>query len=163
MTTRRKIIVWGCGSALVLLALIAIAVGLLLNHVMKDAQGVSVHVAVPTEVYVDDTFDLEVTVVNDRKKNLKVDDIDLDDEYLAGFLVVSTEPKHKSTAHVPIDNSQSFTFNRELRPGQTNRFVFKLRAIKAGVFRGDVDVAEGLQFVTELAQTIVKEKQEKEK
>jgi hypothetical protein len=162
MTTRRKIIVWGCGSALVLMALIAIAGVLFVSHVMKDTPGVSVHVVAPTEVFVDDTFDLEVMVVNDRKKSLKVDDIDLDDEYLAGFLVVSTEPKHKTTVHVPIDNSQSFTFNRELQPGQTNRFVFKLRAIKAGVFRGDVDVTEGLRFVTELAQTVVKEK-EKEK
>ena len=40
--------------------------------------------------------------------------------------------------------------------GQTNVFIFKLRAVKAGVFSGDVDVCEGQRFLTDTAQTEVK-------
>src|SRR5687768_15258267 len=103
-------------------------------------------------------FRLEVLVRNERPKEaLKVDDIDIADDYLNGFIVVSTEPRHKSTMHVPIDNSQSFTFGQAIQPGQSNRFIFNLRAVKTGLFRGDVDVTQGMQFVTEMAQTLVKE------
>jgi hypothetical protein len=160
MSNRKKIIIWGCGSALVLMLLIGGVVVMFLKHLMTDTQGAVVHVVVPSEVTVDETFDLEVHVKNDRAKDsLKIDDIDIHDEYLEGFMVVSTEPKHKSTTHVPIDNSQSFTFDQALKPGQTNRFVFSLKAVKAGIFRGDVDVTEGVQFVSEMAQTVVKEKE----
>ena len=34
-----------------------------------------------------------------------------------------------------------------------------LRAEKVGIYRGDVDVCEGTQFITAMAQTVVKEKQ----
>jgi hypothetical protein len=38
------------------------------------------------------------------------------------------------------------------------RFKFRLRPAKPGIFKGDIDVCEGSQFLTTLAQTLVKEK-----
>lgn len=158
----KKIVLWGCGSLFLIGVIAVVGIGMFLSHVGKDLEGAAVRVVGPDEVSVGDTFDLEVFVHNTRKnKTLKVDDIDIADVYLEGFVVTSTEPNYKSTNHVPIDDSQSFTFNQAIAVGKTNRFVFKLRAVKAGTFKGDLDVMEGLVFVTQLAQTVVKEKEEK--
>jgi hypothetical protein len=152
--------VFGCAGVLIALVLAIVAAVSLFKHIVTDTPGAVVEVNAPSEVYLGDTFILEVVVKNDRKNEpLKVEDIDIHDKYLAGFFVVSTEPKHKNSTHVPTDPSQSYTFDRTIQAGQTNRFVFNLRAIKSGVFRGDVDVTEGFQFVTEEAQTVVKEKE----
>ena len=59
--------------------------------------------------------------------------------------------------HVPIDNKRSYTFDRPVKPGETARFVFKLRPVKAGLSRGDIDVCEGMRFLTTQAQTLVEE------
>jgi len=156
----KKAFLLGCGGALAIALIAGILLVAFVWHVAEDTEGISVEVVAPDEVKVGDTFDLTIIVKNERTgKNLKVDDLDLSDEYLAGFLVAETKPKHKSTTHVPIDNSQSFTFGATLKPQETNHFVFSLKAHRAGLFRGDVDVTEGLRFVSALLQTVVKEKE----
>jgi hypothetical protein len=89
---------------------------------------------------------------------LKVSDVDIADEYMDGFIVSSVEPKHKSSTHLPVDDSQSFTFDASIPPGDSLVFAFTLLAIKAGVFRGDVDICEGSRFITHYAQISVKAK-----
>jgi hypothetical protein len=41
--------------------------------------------------------------------------------------------------------------------GETRVFAWKLRGVESGMFRGDVDVCEGMQFLTSMAQTRVVE------
>jgi len=60
---------------------------------------------------------------------------------------------------VPIDDSRSFTFDVPVSAGTSRSFIFTLRAEKPGIYRGDVDVCEGTQIITEMAQTVVKEKE----
>ena len=158
MTTGKAIGI-GCGI-IALMGLLSVGVFVLFfHHVSKDLEGVDVDVSGPMEVVVGDTFDLKVSVANTRaKKTLSLSDIDIANEYLAGFLVVAVEPKQKSSRHVPIDNSQSYTFDVKIPAGETKVFIFTLRAVKEGVYRGDIDVCEGLQFVTKQAQTVVQEK-----
>jgi hypothetical protein len=60
--------------------------------------------------------------------------------------------------HVPFDNRRSFTFDVSLPPGESRTFTFRLRAEKPVLNRGDVDVCEGLRFITGMAQTSVREK-----
>lgn len=152
-----KVLGIGCGVA-VLLGLAGVtAVVLLLAHVVQDPRGVEVSVTGPLDVAVGQTFDLTVTVTNRRPgKAVSLSDIDVAEEYLAGFTIAGVTPKPKSNTHVPFDNSRSFSFDVRIPPSQARRFTFTLRAEKQGVYRGDVDVCEGARFITEMAQTSVK-------
>ncbi len=153
-----KAIALGCvGIALIGFAGMAVMVGFF-YHISQDPEGVAVSVDAPLEVGVGDTFDLVVTVTNQRESDvLHMSDLDIADEYLAGFVVVSVDPVEKSNMHVPLDNSMSYTFDEEIPRGESKSFTFHLRAQEPGVFRGDVDVTEGLRFTSTVAQTAVKE------
>jgi hypothetical protein len=156
----KKAIVWGCGIvALVCLAGIA-AVVLFFVYASQDVKGVGVSVKGPTDVVVGQAFELTVTVTNERpRKMLALSDIDIAEDYLAGFTVSTIEPRPKSSMHVPIDNSRSFTFGVQIPPRASRTFTFTLRAEKPGLYRGDVDMCEGARFITGMAQTSVKEKE----
>jgi len=153
-----KIIALGCGIAALVGVLAVAAVVLFFVHVSKDVEGIAVAVNGPADVAVGQTFELEVTVTNERPRRvLMVSDVDIAEDYLAGFTVSSVSPTPKSNKHVPIDNSRSFTFGVQIPPRTAKSFKFKLRAEKPGLFRGDVDICEGARFTTEMAQTVVKE------
>jgi hypothetical protein len=156
----KKVIAWGCGiAALVCLAGVA-AVVLFFAYVVQDAKGVGVSVNGPTDVVVGETFELNVTVTNERpRKVFALSDVDIAEDYLAGFTVSIIDPRPKSNKHVPIDNSRSFTFGVKIPPGASRTFTFTLRAEKPGLYRGDVDVCEGARFITGMAQTSVKKKE----
>lgn len=154
------------GKAIALGCVIVAVIGFLgtaalvgfLYHISQDPEGVAVAVDAPLEVSVGDTFDLVVTVTNQRESHtLHMSDIDIADEYLAGFVVVSVDPVEKSNMHVPLDNSMSYSFDEEIPPGESKSFTFHLRAQDPGVFRGDVDVTEGMRFTSTVAQTAVNE------
>ncbi len=154
--TGKKACLLGCAAALlVVIGVVAVIIGLLV-YVSQDVEGVAVSVQAPLDVRVGETFDLAVQVTNQRSgKVLKLSDIDVADEYLAGFTVLATEPAYKSSMHVPIDNSQRFTFATPISAGETQVFVFSLRAEKSGIFRGDIDICEGARFISTMAQTRV--------
>jgi hypothetical protein len=157
--TSKKRIAWGCGiAALVCVAGIA-AVALFLVYAAQDVKGVSVSVEGPTDVQVGDTFDLKIVVTNERpRRALALSDIDIAEGYLAGFTVSAIKPRPKSNMHVAIDDSRSFTFGVKIEPRASQTFTFSLRAEKPGLYRGDVDVCEGARFITDMAQTSVKER-----
>ena len=129
-------------------------------HVAKDVEGVAVTVHSPSDVQVGQTFDLEINVTNERpRKVLQLSDIDIAEQYLTGFTVVTVKPPQKSSMHVPVVDSQSFTFDTTIAAGTSQTFTFTLRAEKEGIFRGDVDISEGMRTLTSMAQTVVKAKE----
>ncbi len=133
----------------------------LFAYLVQDVSGVAVKLDSPTEVVVGETFDLRVIVRNERTgENLELADIDIADEYLAGFTITSVSPEAKSSTHVPFDNSQSYTFDASIPPGESRDFVFTLRAESPGIYRGDVDVCEGALFISQIAETVVREQDE---
>lgn len=155
-----KAVALGCG-ALALIGIVVLIVGVVfVAHVSKDLEGVVVTVNGPPEgVQVGQTFDLEIVVKNERaRKVLQLSDVDLAEEYLDGFTVSAIKPAQKSSMHVPVTNCRSFTFDVSIAAGASQSFVFTLKAEKAGLFRGDVDVYEGLRCLTTMAQTVVREK-----
>ncbi len=155
----KKAIAWGCGIAALVCITGVAAIALIFAYLSQDVKGVGVSVNGPTDVVVGQTFELSVTVTNERpRKILSLSDVDIAEEYLAGFTLSTIEPRPKSNKHVPIDKSRSFTFGVEIPPGGTRTFTFALRAEKPGLYRGDVDVCEGARFITSMAQTSVKEK-----
>ncbi len=158
--TTKKAIALGCGIAAAVVLIGIAVVALCFAYLTQDVKGMTVAVNGPTDVVVGETFKLEVTVTNERpRKVLRLSDVDVAEGYLEGFSVVAISPAPKSSQHVPIDNSRSFTFGVQI-PARTSRsFTFSLRAEKPGLYRGDVDVCEGARFTTGMAQTSVKEKQ----
>jgi hypothetical protein len=155
----KKTIAWGCGIAALLSAAGIAAVVVFFVYVLQDLKGVRVSVDGPTDVEVGQTFELNIAVTNERpRKVLSLSDIDIAEDYLVGFTVSAIEPRPKSNNHVPIDKSRSFAFGVEIPPGASRNFTFKLRAEKPGLYRGDVDVCEGARFITDMAQTSVKER-----
>lgn len=154
--TTGKAIALGCGIATLFGLVLLGALGLFIWHASQDVEGMSVTLETPANVAVGDELVLRVSVKNERATNtLAMSDIDVADEYLEGFTIGAIEPQPKSSMHVPIDNSRSFTFDVEVPPGETRDFTFKLKAQRAGIFRGDVDVCEGARFATALAETVV--------
>ena len=156
MKARTGILI-GCGIVLACVVVAGLFVTGFVLHVAKAPAGLRAYVESPDQVKDGVLFDLRVVVANDRKgQRLKVSSIDLGESYLAGFVVRSTAPAHKSSQRVPLDKSQSFEFDAVVPAGSTNVFTFHLRAAKPGMYRGDVDVCEGMQFLTLMAQTEVK-------
>jgi hypothetical protein len=156
----KKALLIGCGALLFLTIAAIIVIALFVTNVSKDVEQVAITVNGPSDVVVGQIFDLEVIVKNQRsKKVLRLSDIDIAEVYLAGFTVSSTKPAAKSNMHVPISNSRSFTFDVPVAAGATESFLFTLRAEKPGIYRGDVDVCEGMRSITTMAQTVVKEKE----
>jgi hypothetical protein len=155
----KKAIALGCGITALVAVVVIVVIVVFCVYVSKDVEGVAVAVNGPTPVAVGEVFDLEVVVTNERPRQaLKLEDIDIAEDYLAGFTVCSIDPTPKSNKHVPIDNSRSFTFSVQVPARSARTFKFKLRAEKEGMFRGDVDVCEGARFITGMAQTVVKAK-----
>ncbi|MBN1588070.1 MAG: hypothetical protein JW888_00985 [Pirellulales bacterium] len=154
----KKVLLIGCGTVFFGFCMLVVLAVSWWVHISKDVEGISVSVDAPLDVKLGETFAMVVNVANERAgEDLSVSDVDVGDAYLAGFVVVSVEPTPESSMHIPIDNSMSYTFDSLIPAGTTKSFTFTLRAEQAGVYRGDVDVCEGLRFVTAIAQTCVKE------
>src|SRR5260370_12467253 len=149
----KQSIAWGCGiAALVCLAGVA-AIALFFAYVSQDVKGVGVSVNGPTDVVVGQTFELSVTVTNERpRKVLSLSDVDISEDYLAGFTLSTIEPRPKSNKHVPIDKSRSFTFGVDIPPGATRTFTFALRAENPGLYRGRLEACQGARFIPRSAQ-----------
>jgi hypothetical protein len=154
----KEILLIGCG---IVVLISVILVGLFLGwivYVSQDVKGVSISINVPLEVIVGNTFEMVVNVKNERgKKALALSDIDLGEEYLAGFVVVSTEPPATSSMRIPFVGGMSYTFDVSIPAGEVRSFAFTLRAEQTGIYRGDVDICEGSRFATSTAQTVVKD------
>jgi hypothetical protein len=158
MSSKRALAV-GCGVAALVAAAIAIAVVAWILHVVQEPKGVKVTVEGPLEVAIDEEFTLTIVIRNERRNRaFGLTDIDLADEYVNNFMVLGTDPAARSSTHVPIDNTRSFSFDHPIPPGGEARYAFRLRPVAVGVFRGDVDVCEGQQFLSALLQTQVSAK-----
>lgn len=154
----KKAILIGCGVVAVLAVLLLVIIFAGLAHISKDVEGVSLAVNAPLDVTVGETFDLAVEIKNEReKKALALSDIDISDAYLAGFAIISTEPTAKSSMLIEDPDMRSYTLEISIPPGEAKTFTLKLRAEKAGMYRGDIDVCEGLRFITIAAQTVVRD------
>lgn len=157
--SNKRLLAIGCGIVFLFCGALFLALVGFLAYAIQDPEGVGLRVEGPDEVAVGETFDLRVIVTNERPSDsVALSDIDIADEYLAGFTISTVTPDAESSMHVPIDNSQSYTFNVSIPPGESREFVFSLRAEQEGIYRGDVDACEGARFITQIAETVVRAK-----
>ena len=118
---------------------------------LEDLEDIMAWVTVPRMAKVGDTISLEIFVENGRKNDeFKLSEFDILDEFLRGFRVLEITPEPGRKDH--SFGSLSLEYLNDLKPGETFRIELKLKAERAGVFIGDVDVVEGDEFLTRSAQ-----------
>jgi hypothetical protein len=84
----KKTFLLGCGAAaLIALLGLALVVGFVV-YASRDVADAGALVDCPTEVALDQSFELRVTVTNERPHDvLLVEDVDVEEDYLSGFTV----------------------------------------------------------------------------
>lgn len=152
----KKILLIGCAGAAAVGLLLLVIFILFVAHVAKDPEGMRIAVNAPATVANGKEFAVVISVINERKdKPIQVGDIDISEDYLKGFTVVSSQPAFVSSTKNGILNNRTFTFNQAVAPGSTNEFTFKLLGRKVGKYSGDVDISEGMRMLTMIVETQV--------
>ena len=81
---------------------------------MQSPPGFEVTLVHPEEVTVGETFTIEVAISNPTAERLSLDSVDLYDELLDGFEIVSIDPKPNSKDH--LFGYRSYYFEKKLQP-----------------------------------------------
>jgi len=123
-----------------------------------EIKNVDIFVDFPAVVQEDDEFEVIAKLVNTGKSSKELYSIDISDKYLKGITVLKIDPDYKESTHIPIDNSQSYTFNHSLLPGDTAVFKISCKAIYIGDFNGDFDfcIDSEFNFISKNVRTVVK-------
>lgn len=152
----KKILLIGCAGVAAIGLLLFVAFILFVAHVAKDPEGMKISVNAPATVARGKEFELVVSVVNERKdKPLKVESIDIGEEYIKGFSIVSSEPQFVSSTKSGLLDNRTFVFNQSVAPGSTNTFAFKLLGRKVGKYSAELQVSEGMRMLTMVVETQV--------
>jgi hypothetical protein len=148
----------GCLGAAVVLTLTA-AFGLWFLF-FRDRPNLDATLTVDPAVELDAITAMVVTATNGHSRPVTLDSIDVDDAFLAGFQVVSVDPRPRETSHIPLIKQRSWEFGRAVPPGGVFTVTFTLRAVAEGRFSGDVDVCNPNQdFTSLLADVMVRKRQ----
>ncbi|MCK9996586.1 MAG: hypothetical protein KAH56_09970 [Candidatus Krumholzibacteria bacterium] len=139
----------------------AIVVGVLVSiwvmHVGTDPEGLWLTVEAPDSVQMGETFKLVVKATNrSLDRDIKLGDLDITDDYLKGFAIVSISPSPKSNEIDTFNDCTTMRFETTVPPGETAEFQFDLRAELSGRHRGQIDQYVGMQFVSTVMQTTVR-------
>lgn len=101
----------------------------------------------PPIVTVGETFKLKVTVENGGTKNIRLSELDVSDDLLKGFEVISISPKPKGKSK--FFGINIYDFSRKIKSGEKIEIEFKLKAKDVGLWLGNVDACTPTQnFVT---------------
>jgi hypothetical protein len=124
----------------------------------SDPKNIIISMDAPLEVNQGEEFTIVVSLKNMANKPQELVAIDIADRYLDGIGVVSTKPPFIESEHIPIDNTMSYKFKREI-PSNSNQIVeIKAKAIEEGEYKGDFDfcINSEFNFLSQSARTIVK-------
>lgn len=126
----------GCG-VLVVLGLGGCFVAV--RFLLQEPEDIEVSVDAPAQVAEGETFRIVARARNTGDEDRSLVDLDLADEYLAGIMILDTEPGYHGSMHVPIDNTVSYKFELPIPPGGEAEVTFEAQALTAGDFAGDFD------------------------
>ncbi len=128
-------------------------------HGCASPSDVTIRIAdAPVEVRQGQRFSFTCTVTNTAEKDQELVSLDVADEYLAGIVVVSTDPAFREATHIPLDNTMSYSYNIPLAKGKPVSVQFNCYAARPGDFSGEVDfcINNDSSFLTYPIRTIVK-------
>ncbi len=152
----RQILAISCAGVFILGILTCVLVGVLLVKMTNDPEDIMVTVSAPDEVQLKKPMELVVQIENRRsRKDFKLTDIDISEDFLEAFVVLSTTQEVRSSTNAPFENSRSFHFNDNIPAGETREYCFGLRPLEPGLHRSDIDICEGMNFLTQMAQVYV--------
>jgi hypothetical protein len=151
------VVLIGCGATAGAVVLGGIAALGWLLTAFSDAEGLSLRVHGPAEVVVGQTFDLVLSVTNERKKDISLSQVLVEDEHLDGFLLIDFKPPSRGSSRNAFTKDYVFDVDPVVPGGKTQVFTLTLRALRPGLFRGEVSVWEGNHPVKQLVHTSVKD------
>lgn len=124
----------------VLLLPIVVGVGVVwyvLAQPQAEAAAVTLRVETPERVTEGDTVEMAVEVHNATDRPVSLVGIDLSGGYLDGFVLIRTEPPYVAEEEGPV--FRGFDYNLPIPAGEAVRVVFRMQAVAAGDYAGDVD------------------------
>ncbi len=149
MRLNRRNLLIGCGLLLVVGTCVAVTatiggVGALLAIFGPDPEGLTVEVAVePSPVRIGDTFQLTVSAGNEGPDPLTISEIALPQTLLDAALLTDVSPPDQG--RFQSGDSTALDFNLTVPAGERADVIFAFRALSAGDFSGDLDVAVGVR------------------
>lgn len=104
------------------------------------------------------SIEMVVTAHNPHDEAVKLDCIDISNEILEGFQVVSVSPPANDSYEVPFFGMRTWEFGASVEPRESIAVTFELRPVAPGRFRGEIDVCNPNQdSKTLFADVVVKE------
>ena len=102
-------------------------------------------------------FLITATVENHAATAQKLISLDIDDQYLDGIAILSTEPNYHDTSHVPILNQRSYEFDLPVKPGEKVHVLLHARAVKTGDRNSEINfyINSNSSSLTRSLRTIV--------
>lgn len=135
--------------------LFSMAAKLQAEGALDEPKDILVWIEAPRVVKPGERATLKVSIENWRAKDaLRLSSVDIADGFLKGFEIESITPEPRNKEHSL--GTLSLEFPQDVKPNESLDIAIALRAKKAGVYVGDVDVAEGSKFLTRAAQVRVK-------
>jgi hypothetical protein len=132
------------GGVVIIILLCAGAV--FFAYTARDTGMLGIQVNYPKTVQVGDSFELTLSLNNKGDRDIRVQDIDIspavngdNDSILAGATVTRTEPAMESY-EVSLVRMRDYHYDRVIKPGETQKVIFYLQAVKAGGFDTDIDL-----------------------
>jgi len=122
----------------------------------KDPVDILAWADMPRSATVNESVLLKITVENDRNETpFKLESIDLSGNFANGFEIMAIRPKPAETDAM----LNTLTLNYAISIAPRGRAVFELELIakKAGVYIGEIDIWEGDEFLTRMAQCRIDE------
>lgn len=118
---------------------------------------IAVDIDVPLQVKQGEEFTITMTVTNTAPETQKLVDIDIGEKYMEGIALVSTDPVPLEVFHTPLVNMTTYSFNRDIGPGQQAVVTFHAKALKAGDYSTNIDfcINSSTTFLTKNIRTLV--------
>ena len=122
-----------------------------------EVEGIDIKLDIPVIVSLDDEFVTQVTITNKLNETQELVSIDIGDGYLEGIALITTYPNYSDQMHVPIDNTVSYSFGKEIGPHESITIDLHWRALSAGEFSDEIDfcINSELSFISRGARTKV--------
>lgn len=157
-----KNVIIGIGAGCVFLCIIVTGVGLAIGGTFftwltEEPEQVTINVNAPTQTAKGNRIMIPITIQNTSAAPQVLDSIDIPMSYLNGIAIEGSEPEYIDSYPIPFADYHSYTFMREIAPGDTFVVRFFALAVKTGDFSGEIDICidSGTNCASFYARTVV--------
>ncbi|XAL97988.1 hypothetical protein OT109_10300 [Phycisphaeraceae bacterium D3-23] len=98
---------------------------------------VLVEAIAPTQVEEGEIFELKVILQNNTDQAVNLNGLDLAVSYCEGFVLFATTPEYLTQDEGRL--FRAFEFNLPIEPGKNAQVAFRMQAVNAGSWSGDID------------------------